>query len=103
MQSSDEETGENGEKKEKENKKKKKKKEVVAAQCETEEKLPAGRGHEDGKEKGFMEKMKDKLPGGHHGKPEAEAHNDKGKEKGFMEKIKEKLPGHTNDETKKET
>ncbi|CAL9228681.1 unnamed protein product [Arabidopsis halleri] len=104
--SSDEEAGENGEKKEKE-KKNKKKKEVVADQCETEEKnkekLPAGIGHEDGKEKGFMEKMKDKLPGGHHGKPEAEPHNDKGKEKGFMEKIKEKLPGHTNDEKKKET
>ncbi|CAE6150165.1 unnamed protein product [Arabidopsis arenosa] len=105
--SSDEEAGENGEKKEKE-KKNNKKKEVVADQCETEEKnkekLPAGISHEDGKEKGFMEKMKDKLPGGHHGKPEAhEPHNEKGKEKGFMEKIKEKLPGHTNDEKKKET
>ncbi|KAG7618869.1 putative dehydrin [Arabidopsis thaliana] len=99
--SSDEEAGENGEKKEK--KKKKKKNEVAEDQCETEEKIPAGIGHEDGKEKGFMEKIKDKLPGGHNGKPEAEPHNDKAKEKGFMEKIKEKLPGHTNDEKKKET
>lgn len=111
MQSSNEEAGENEEKKEK-----KKKKENATDQCETEEKigikekLPAGIGHDqakaehdDGNEKGFMEKLKDKLPGSHHGKPEPESHHDKGKEKGFMDKIKEKLPGHTNDEKKKET
>ncbi|VVB09589.1 unnamed protein product [Arabis nemorensis] len=74
------------------------------------EKLPPAKGHneaanklehEDGKEKGFMEKIKEKLPGG---KPEHEPHHDNTKEKGFMEKIKEKLTKHDdNDEKKKET
>uniref|UniRef100_A0A1J3D2Q8 Dehydrin ERD10 n=1 Tax=Noccaea caerulescens TaxID=107243 RepID=A0A1J3D2Q8_NOCCA len=109
--SSDEEGGENGEKKKKKKKKKDKvcghKKEDVVDQCETEEKkgvmekLPEANksehGEDHGKEKGVMEKMKDKLPGGHHGKPEPDPHHDdiaNGKEKGFLEKIMEKLPGH---------
>ena len=54
-----------------------------------------------------MDKIKEKIPGGHNGKPEVEPHHENGKEKGFMEKIKEKLPGHIkhddSDEKKKET
>ena len=74
-------------------------------------------GHDDPKKKGFMEKIKQKLPGGdktdkhgqqgyEHGQATtgtehkktstttgAAGHHDPEK-KGFMEKIKEKLPGH---------
>ncbi|XP_050108284.1 dehydrin ERD14-like isoform X2 [Malus sylvestris] len=47
--------------------------------------VPAKNGHSD--EKGFVEKIKDKLPGQH---KEAEH---LAEEKGFVEKIKDKLPG----------
>ncbi|KAH7518323.1 hypothetical protein FEM48_Zijuj09G0159200 [Ziziphus jujuba var. spinosa] len=61
-------------------------------------------------EKGFIEKIKDKLPG-QHKKPEdsasvecaAHGRSPEGEKKGILEKIKEKLPvGHKNEEKKHE-
>ncbi|KAG1342836.1 putative dehydrin DHN1 [Cocos nucifera] len=53
------------------------------------------------KKKGMMDKIKEKMPGGHHTKEHShadcnvhhEAHHDHEK-KGMMEKIMDKLPGH---------
>ncbi|KAL7589486.1 hypothetical protein Lser_V15G36675 [Lactuca serriola] len=83
--SSDEECDENGEKK-------KKKKPLKEKITKPEEK------------KGFIEKIKEKLPGGH--KKEEEEHADEGEhkeKKGIFEKIKEKIPGyHSKSDEEKE-
>lgn len=54
--------------------------------------------------KGFIEKIKEKLPGGH--KKEEEEHADEGEhkeKKGIFEKIKEKIPGyHSKSDEEKE-
>ena len=100
--SSSEEEGEDGEKR-----KKKKDKKKTATTAEGEVKT-------EEEKKGFMDKLKEKLPG--HGKkpedaspapvvapPVEEAHP--AEKKGILEKIKEKLPGYhpkTVDEVKKE-
>ncbi|XP_023749159.2 dehydrin ERD14 [Lactuca sativa] len=83
--SSDEECDESGEKK-------KKKKPLKEKITKPEEK------------KGFIEKIKEKLPGGH--KKEEEEHADEGEhkeKKGIFEKIKEKIPGyHSKSDEEKE-
>ncbi|PKA64667.1 Dehydrin Xero 1 [Apostasia shenzhenica] len=48
------------------------------------------------KKKGIVEKIKEKLPGGHKEESErqqSEAGEEKHEKKGIVEKIKEKLPG----------
>ena len=64
--------------------------------------------------KGFMEKLKEKLPGGHKKAeeehvapppptPVVEAHDEDKEKKGIFEKIKEKIPGyHSKTEEEKE-
>lgn len=53
-----------------------------------------------------MDKIKEKIFGGYNGKFEVEFYYENGKEKGFMEKIKEKFFGYIkyddSDEKKKE-
>ncbi|KAJ0693679.1 putative dehydrin [Helianthus annuus] len=56
-----------------------------------------GHGHGDTHEKkGVMEKIKEKLPGGHSTDEQTTTtgYGDTREKKGMMEKIKEKLPGH---------
>lgn len=105
LQSSDEEEVEGEEKKKKKKKEKKKKEEDTCVPVEKydEAVLPAPE-----EKKGFLEKIKEKLPGQHKKaeevppppppaecSPSAETHEGEAKEKkGILEKIKEKLPGY---------
>nr|CAA78515.1 dehydrin-cognate [Pisum sativum] len=105
--SSSEEEGEDGEKRKK--KKEKKKKEDTSVPVEKVEVVEGTTGTEE--EKGFLDKIKEKLPGGHkkteevttpppvvaaHVPTETTATTTihEGEKKGILEKIKEKLPGY---------
>ncbi|KAI3516995.1 hypothetical protein L1887_16199 [Cichorium endivia] len=115
--SSDEECDENGEKKKKKKPLKEKIKEKIEGHKEKKEEedtsvpiekyevapLQHGPTSEPEEKKGFIEKIKEKLPGGHKKAEEEHAapppppavvtHAEEGEQKGLMEKIKEKLPG----------
>ncbi|KAL7589867.1 dehydrin ERD14 [Lactuca sativa] len=123
--SSDEECDENGEKKKKKKPLKEKIKEKLTKQedettvpIEKYDVAPLQHGPPEPEEKkGFMEKIKEKLPGGHKKEEELAAtppppppavvtHADEGEQKekkGIFEKIKEKIPGyHSKSEEEKE-
>ncbi|KAF9601927.1 hypothetical protein IFM89_024241 [Coptis chinensis] len=114
--SSDEENAQ-GEKKKKGLKEKLTKKKVTAGDHKEEDKIQHGEGltqpEETEEKKGFMEKIKEKIPAKDkkadepavvYHPTETKFPEDEAKEhKGIMEKIKEKLPGHNqNGEEKKE-
>jgi len=109
--SSSEEEGEDGEKRKK--KKEKKKKEDTSVPVEKVEVVDVTTGTEE--KKGFLDKIKEKLPGGHKKAEDvttpppvvaAPVHTEttatttttstghEGEKKGILEKIKEKLPGY---------
>ncbi|KAL5073609.1 hypothetical protein RYX36_012593 [Vicia faba] len=104
--SSSEEEGEDGEKRKK--KKDKKKKEDTSVPVEKVEVVEGTTGTEE--KKGFLDKIKEKLPGGHKKAEDvttpppvaAPVHTETatttavhdGEKKGILEKIKEKLPGY---------